>query len=104
MVLGICLFFSPITTILGYIPLVGGIISGIVGFAIFLAALLVCIPLFFLATSIAWLRYHPKIGIALVLIGGAVLAFLIIYSNSKGGTNSSGAPSHFMSLIRSPHE
>ena len=80
MVLGICMFFSPITTILGYIPLVGGFISGVVGFAIFLAAVIVCIPLFLMTMSVAWLVYHPKYGI-MILIAGIVLFILMI---SKG--------------------
>jgi hypothetical protein len=99
-VISICLFFSPITNILGYIPLVGGLISGIVGFAIFLAALIVAIPIFFLMTSIAWLRFHPKVGAALVLIGVGVLTLIIVLNSTKGG----GAPkaAHFMSM-RSTH-
>ncbi len=83
MVLGIYWFLSPIVILVGYIPLVGGIISGILGFAIFLAALLICIPLYLLMTSIAWLRFHPKVGIILLLIAGGILAFFLIYSKNK---------------------
>ena len=80
MVAGICLFFSPITTILGYIPLVGGFISGIAGFAIFIGAVLVCIPLFLIALSLAWLRFHPKIGCLILSIGLAIFAIFWITS------------------------
>ena len=72
MVAGICLFFSPITTLLGYIPLVGGFISGIAGFAIFIGAILVCIPLFLVAISLAWLRFHPAIGCMIMSVGMAI--------------------------------
>jgi len=75
MVIGICLFFSPVTTLLGYIPLVGGFVSGVAGFAIFLGAVLACIPLFLIAVSLAWLRFHPKVGL-MVLGVGLVLFFL----------------------------
>lgn len=98
LVLSICMFFSPITTILGYIPLVGGLISGIVGFAIFLAALIVSIPIFLLVTSVAWVRFHPKVGAALLIIGAGVLAFLLIYNNSKGGAAPTPTTAHFMTM------
>ena len=81
MVLGICLFFSPITTILGYIPLVGGFVSGIAGFAIFIGAVIICIPLFAIALSLAWLVYHPKVG--LVIFSAALLIFGYIWMNGK---------------------
>ena len=98
MVASICLFFSPITIILGYIPLVGGFISGIVFFAILLAALLLCIPLFFFALSVAWLRFHPKVGFILLGIGLVVLAvILVINFTSKNGGTGTGT-SHLMNL------
>jgi predicted phage tail protein len=88
MVLSICAFFSPITTLLGYVPLLGGVLSSAVGFAIFLAALIVCIPLFILAVGISWLVFHPKVGLLLLgvglLIGGIVL--MLVFKN-KGNEN-----------------
>lgn len=82
MVASICAFFSPITTILGYVPLLGGLLSNIVGLAIFLAALIVCIPLFLLAVGICWLIVHPKVGAAILgvalLATGIVLAIIFI--------------------------
>lgn len=98
MVLGIWLFFSPITTLLGYIPLVGGLISGIVGFAIFLAALLICIPLYFLVISIAWVFYHPKIGIILLAIALAVTGLILFLGRNKGDTSNPPANSHEMMM------
>lgn len=80
MVAGICLFFSPITTLLGYIPLVGGFLSGVAGFAIFLGAVLICIPLFLMAVSLAWLRFHPVIGCGLLSVGLAI--FLLFWFTS----------------------
>ncbi len=80
MVVSICMFFSPITTILGYIPLVGGLFKSVVGFVIFLAALLVSIPLFIIAFSCAWCFYHPKIGIVILLVGLSIIGLLIFLS------------------------
>jgi hypothetical protein len=101
MVLGICLFFSPITKLIGFIPLVGGIISGIVGFAIFLAALLICIPLYILFTAIAWLFYHPKVGIIILLVGGAILTAILLWnsSNGGGGNSNQNVSSHYSTGI-----
>lgn len=101
--MGIVLFFSPITTILGYIPLVGGIISGIVGFAIFLAAVLISIPLYLLMISIAWLIFHPKVGIALILIAGAITALVLILGARHGNNSQDSAQTqaHLGLMLRS---
>lgn len=85
MVIGICMFFSPITTILGFIPLVGGILKGTVGFIIFLAAVIVCIPLWLIAFSLAWLWYHPKVGVLFLLAGLAVLGTIIAINYTRKG-------------------
>jgi hypothetical protein len=90
MVLGMWLFFSPIANILGYIPLVGGILKSTVGFFLFLAALIICIPLFLIAFSLAWLWYHPKVGIVIFLVAIAILVTIIVL-NSKGSGDSSAA-------------
>jgi hypothetical protein len=81
MVAGICLFFSPITALLGYIPLVGGFVSGIASFAIFIAAVIICIPLFTITLSLAWLLYHPKVG--LMILSAALLALGYIWVYGK---------------------
>ena len=92
MVFSIVLFFSPITTIIGYIPLVGGFISGILFFAILLAALVVCVPLFLIAVSIAWLRFRPKVGIVIVLIAAAIIAVILIVNAHKGSGGTTAVP------------
>lgn len=99
MVFGIYLFFSPIVNLLGFIPLIGGIISGIVGFAIFLAAFLIAIPIYILAIAVSWIVFHPKVGLILLAIGGVILAVVLILGRNKdGGSGSSGAPAHFLAL------
>lgn len=104
LVFSICLFFSPITALLGYIPLLGGFISQVVAWAIFIAALIICIPIYLIMTSIAWVRFHPKVGIAILAIGLAILAGILIYNNSKQGSSSSGGTAtHFMTMHRYYH-
>ena len=90
MVFSICAFFSPITHLLGYVPLLGGFLSGVVGLAIFIAALIICIPLFLLACSISWLIFHPKVGLILLGVGLLItgLVFLIIHLTKPKDTAS----------------
>lgn len=78
MVLGIYAFFSPIVEILGYIPLVGGFLKGVAGTLIFLGALIICIPLFLLTFSLAWLVYHPKTGILFLILAILVTVVVIV--------------------------
>lgn len=99
-VIGICLFFSPITTLLGYIPLVGGILKSTVGFIIFVAAIIVSIPLYIMALSLAWLWYHPKVGIPILLIGVSLIAILIYINSSSLGGDLSNKSSHNFINIR----
>ena len=71
------MFFSPLTNILGYVPLVGGLLKNVVGLAILIAALLICIPLWLLTFSIAWMVFHPKTGILFLGISLVVTAVVI---------------------------
>jgi len=86
MVVGMWLFFSPISNILGYIPFVGGILKSTVGFILFVAALLICIPLYLIAFSLAWLWYHPKVGIAILLVAIAILVTILVL-NGRGSSS-----------------
>jgi hypothetical protein len=86
MVVGMWLFFSPISNILGYVPFVGDILKSTVGFILFVAALLICIPLYLIAFSLAWLWYHPKVGIAILLVAIAILVTILVL-NSRGSSS-----------------
>ena len=101
MVLSICAFFSPITTLLGYVPLVGGFLSGALGIAIFIAAVIVAIPLFLLAVAISWMAFHPKIGIAILVGALAVTAVvLVIIFTNKGGDQPAETVTHLFQTMR----
>lgn len=78
MFFGLFLFFTPITAILGYIPLLGGLVQSILNLAILLVSFLVCIPIYLIVFSIAWLFYHPKIGIPVVIVGVIIAVVLIV--------------------------
>lgn len=49
--------FSLLTSIIGYVPLIGKYLSGAVTMAIFVAAFIVCIPLFFRQLGSAGLSF-----------------------------------------------
>ena len=87
MVFGIVLFFSPITNILGYFPLIGGLLKGTVGFIIFVGAIIISIPLYIITFSLAWLFYHPKVGIFILGLGVTIITVLIIVSSQSKGSS-----------------
>lgn len=108
MVISICAFFSPITTLLGYVPLLGGVLSNVVGLAIFIAALIVCIPLFLLAVAACWLVFHPKVGLIILgvalLITGIILAIIFVNKGKNNGQSpqqAAQAVKHLASSLRS---
>lgn len=75
-VLGHILLFSPIITFLAWIPLVGGLLSGV-----FFVALLVfsCVwgsMLHLLIMAVSWLVYRPLYGVVLLAGVGAGVAIL----------------------------
>ena len=85
MVLGIVLLFSPITTLIGYIPLVGGFLKNTITFIIFIAACLICLPIFILAVGVSWVCFHPKVGIAILVVGIIIAVVVIVLSSTSGG-------------------
>lgn len=99
MVLGICLLFSPITTLLGYIPLIGGFLKSTVGIIIFIAALIICLPIFLLALAFCWLCFHPKVGIALLVIAAIVTGIVIFLTQTGGGGGAGAEPAKHMAAM-----
>jgi hypothetical protein len=76
--IGYYLLFSPIVTLLSWIPLIGGLLSWIVGFAAAIIAFLAGSLTFLLVFALAWIRYRPLIGIAIFALIGAVIVGLTI--------------------------
>lgn len=72
MVLGVFLFFGPITTLFGYMPLVGGFLKGVAGLVVILGGILFSLPIYTMVLGIAWIRYRPYVGISCL-----VFAFLL---------------------------
>jgi hypothetical protein len=72
-VIGHFLLFSPIIKILGWIPLVGMLLSKILAFAAGIFALIWASMVHILVLGLAWLFYRPIFGICLLVTTGAIL-------------------------------
>ena len=85
-ILGHYLLFSPIIKILGMIPLVGWLLSGIVAIAAAIFAIVVGLTLSVLTIAIAWVFFRPLIGIPLLILVGAsiYLTFFFDWSGVSG--------------------
>lgn len=64
--IAVSLIFSPISTLLGFLPIVGGLASGLFGLLTFILAMILA----FLITSIAWTIFHPEYMSVLLLAVG----------------------------------
>lgn len=70
--LGVVIFLSPLSNLVGWIPLVGNIAKG----AAMLAALTIAAPLTLIVVAVSWIAFRPLLGIGL-LAGAAVLLFVL---------------------------
>ena len=70
--IGISLVLSPMAVIADIIPFVGDIVGAGVGFIAFALA----IPFTLITIAVGWIAYRPLLGIALLLVAGAII-FLV---------------------------
>ena len=73
-ILGLYLVFSPVITVLSFVPLVGALLSTVMAYAAFIFAVLVGLTLSLAAVGLAWLFYRPAIGLTLL-----ALVFVSVY-------------------------
>lgn len=83
-VLGVRIAISPLTSLTGSIPFVGRLIN--TGFNA--VAMLVGLGFSLITISIGWLIYRPLIGIPLLVLGIALLAYLFRRGGSKTESDS----------------
>ena len=74
MFFGVLLFLSPLGALADVLPILGSIARG----GTFLVALAVSIPLSLLVIALAWLFYRPLLAIALIALGIAVVAGIVV--------------------------
>ena len=77
-VLGHYLLFSPIISLLAWIPLVGSLLAGVLALAAIIFALVWATLLHFLIMGVSWLVYRPIFG-GLLLAGVAILIGICCY-------------------------
>ena len=87
-ILGHYLLFQPIIKLLGMIPLVGWLLSGLVAVAAIIFAIVVGLTLSVLTIAVAWVFFRPLIGIPLLLLVSAsvYLTFFFDWSKVSGET------------------
>lgn len=78
LVLSIVILLSPISKVLGFIPLVGGILKGVSSLVFLLSAIIIAIPLYLVTFSIAWIVYNPRKGIIILVTGLAIFVVLVV--------------------------
>ena len=72
MFIGFATILKPISTIGGYIPLLGGVLQGAVGLISFILGLAVSL----VVIAIAWIRFRPILGIALLVVVVGLIVLL----------------------------
>ena len=70
-IIGISSVLSPITKLLGYIPILGSIANGAIGIVTFAVGLAISL----VVIAVAWFRYRPLLSIGLIV---AVVALIIL--------------------------
>jgi len=78
-VLGWWMLFSPIITLLKWIPLVGALLGSIVSLAAFIFSLIVGGTTACLVLAIAWLVFRPLIGASLLTLTGIGLYLIFAF-------------------------
>lgn len=73
-IIGFGTILKPISTISGFIPILGGV----VGMAVELISFVLGLCLSLIVIAIAWIRFRPLVGIGLIAIAAALIAFLIL--------------------------
>ena len=73
--IGYMSFISPLTKLVGYIPILGNVVNFMFGLMIFLLSLIQAL----LVIIIAWFRYRPVLSICLLVVAAAagVLFFML---------------------------
>ena len=78
-IVGHYMLFQPIISLLGMIPFVGWLLSGIVAVAAAIFAFVVGLTLSVLTIAIAWVFFRPLIGIPLLILVGASIYLTFFY-------------------------
>ena len=92
--IGIWLLFSPIISLLNWIPLVGYLLAHGFSFVVMIFALILSITLTLLTIALAWVYYRPLYGMLLLTGVGACIGLMFLIKNEEktAGPTPSPAP------------
>ena len=74
MVLGFATILKPISTISGFVPILGSVVGSAVGLVSFILGL----ALSLVVIAIAWIRFRPVLGIVLLAIVAVLIVLLVL--------------------------
>ena len=83
-IVGHYLLFSPVIALLGMIPFVGWLLSGVVAVAAMIFALVVGLTLSTLTIAVAWVFFRPLFGIPLLICVAASTYLIFFYDWGAG--------------------
>ncbi|MBR2833132.1 MAG: TMEM43 family protein [Bacilli bacterium] len=83
--IGIGSIFSPLTLLLGKVPILGSIVNGATGVASFVLGLSISL----VVIAIAWFRFRPLLSIVLIIVVIGLIVGLKIYSKNQKIDNNS---------------
>ena len=78
-IFGISAIVSPITNLLGKIPLLGSIANGAIGLVSFALGLAISL----IVIAVAWFRYRPILSIILIVAVVGLIIFAKTFSKKK---------------------
>lgn len=75
LLMGLMLFMSPLTNMLGYVPVVG--LREVTSTTVFIGAVVISLLAYMVIMGIAWVYYRPTVGIALILVATVIFGWLV---------------------------
>jgi hypothetical protein len=75
---GFLIFFSPLSSLVGFVPVLGSIVRG----AAFLAALVLAAPTTLVVIALSWIVFRPLVGVGL-LVAAVALLIALRWAHSK---------------------
>ena len=76
---GVGSLFGVLKTISSYVPILGGLVNGVIGLISFLIGLAIS----FVVIAITWVVVRPLLGISLLVIAGVIIALVVSFIKKK---------------------
>ena len=76
---GVGSLFGILKTVSSYVPILGGLVNGVIG----LISILIGLAISFVVIAITWVVVRPLLGILLLVIAGAIIALVVTFIKKK---------------------